>query len=48
MGSAAVFIETHEEPARSPSDGPNMVPLHELGALLKTLRRIDDITKETA
>jgi 2-dehydro-3-deoxyphosphooctonate aldolase (KDO 8-P synthase) len=48
VGSAAVFIETHEEPARSPSDGPNMVPLHELGALLKTLRRIDDITKETA
>ncbi|MAP17950.1 MAG: 3-deoxy-8-phosphooctulonate synthase [Aurantimonas sp.] len=48
VGSAAVFIETHEEPARSPSDGPNMVPLHELGALLKTLRQIDDIAKQAA
>ncbi|MBR9823294.1 MAG: 3-deoxy-8-phosphooctulonate synthase [Rhodobacteraceae bacterium] len=46
VGTGAVFIETHEEPARSPSDGPNMVPLHELGALLKTLRKIDDIAKQ--
>ena len=45
VGTAAVFIETHEEPARSPSDGPNMVPLKDLGALLRTLRRIDDIAK---
>lgn len=28
VGVAAVFIETHEDPAKSPSDGPNMIPLH--------------------
>lgn len=46
VGSGAVFIETHEEPARSPSDGPNMVPLHELSALLQKLRQIDDVVKQ--
>lgn len=45
VGCAAVFIETHEEPARSPSDGPNMVPLSQLAKLLKTLRLIDDVQK---
>lgn len=42
VGCAAVFIETHEDPDNAPSDGPNMVPVAELGGLLKTLRgRID-------
>ena len=45
VGCAAVFIETHEEPARSPSDGPNMVPLSQLAKLLKSLRMIDDVQK---
>lgn len=46
VGVAALFIETHEEPARSPSDGPNMVPLDMLGGLLKKLRLLDDISKQ--
>ena len=45
VGTAAVFIETHEEPARSPSDGPNMVPLDALKDLLATLRAHDALTK---
>ncbi len=45
VGVSAVFIETHEEPARSPSDGPNMVPLAEMGALMTRLRDIDRLVK---
>ncbi len=45
VGVSAVFIETHEEPARSPSDGPNMVPLAEMPALLSRLKALDDLTK---
>jgi len=45
VGCAAVFIETHEEPERSPSDGPNMVPLGEMPALLAALKRLDGIAK---
>lgn len=45
VGCAAVFIETHEEPARSPSDGPNMVALDEMAPLLKRLKALDDLTK---
>ncbi|MDD9922091.1 MAG: 3-deoxy-8-phosphooctulonate synthase [Boseongicola sp.] len=45
VGVGGVFIETHEEPARSPSDGPNMVALSEMPALLKRLKALDDITK---
>ncbi len=45
VGVSAVFIETHDEPARSPSDGPNMVPLDEMETLLKSLKALDDITK---
>lgn len=45
VGTAAVFIETHEEPARSPSDGPNMVPLDALKDLLAMLRAHDTLTK---
>ena len=39
VGVSAVFIETHEEPARSPSDGPNMVPLAEMEALMTRAAR---------
>ena len=45
VGVSAVFIETHEEPARSPSDGPNMVPLAEMEALMTRLRDIDRLVK---
>ncbi|MEO0637789.1 MAG: 3-deoxy-8-phosphooctulonate synthase [Pseudomonadota bacterium] len=37
IGVSAVFIETHEDPDRAPSDGPNMVPLDKLEALLTEL-----------
>lgn len=45
VGCAAVFVETHEEPSRSPSDGPNMVRLNDMGALLTRLKALDDLTK---
>jgi 2-dehydro-3-deoxyphosphooctonate aldolase (KDO 8-P synthase) len=46
VGCASVFIETHETPETSPSDGPNMVPLGEMAALLSRLKRIDQVAKE--
>ncbi len=45
VGVAAVFIETHPDPDHAPSDGPNMVPLGELEALLKMLQAFDGIAK---
>ncbi len=45
VGAGAVFIETHEDPDNAPSDGPNMVPISDLGRLLQGLRAIDDLTK---
>ena len=45
VGVSAVFVETHEEPARSPSDGPNMVRLDEMQALLTRLKALDTVTK---
>jgi 2-dehydro-3-deoxyphosphooctonate aldolase (KDO 8-P synthase) len=45
VGVSAVFVETHEEPARSPSDGPNMVALAEMEALLKQIKALDDVRK---
>jgi 2-dehydro-3-deoxyphosphooctonate aldolase (KDO 8-P synthase) len=40
MGVEGIFLETHDDPAQSLSDGPNMVPLAELPALLRDLRAI--------
>ena len=48
VGVAGVFIETHDDPDNAPSDGPNMVPLHEMKALLSYLRDLDAFTKERA
>jgi len=48
IGVAAVFIETHENPERAPSDGPTMVPLGEMHALLARLKAFDALAKETA
>jgi 2-dehydro-3-deoxyphosphooctonate aldolase (KDO 8-P synthase) len=45
VGVAGLFIETHEAPERAPSDGPNMVPLSELEALLAELKAFDAIAK---
>ncbi|HTL58472.1 MAG TPA: 3-deoxy-8-phosphooctulonate synthase [Candidatus Limnocylindrales bacterium] len=39
-GANGVFIETHPQPNRALSDGPNMIPLAEMPALLKTLRQV--------
>jgi len=41
VGCAALFIETHQDPDNAPSDGPNMVPLNELEALLTRLRAVE-------
>jgi 2-dehydro-3-deoxyphosphooctonate aldolase (KDO 8-P synthase) len=45
VGVAGVFIETHQNPDRAPSDGPNMVPLKEMEALLAELKRFDELAK---
>jgi 2-dehydro-3-deoxyphosphooctonate aldolase (KDO 8-P synthase) len=45
VGVAGVFIETHENPDRAPSDGPNMVPLKDMEALLRRLQDFDRISK---
>jgi 2-dehydro-3-deoxyphosphooctonate aldolase (KDO 8-P synthase) len=45
VGVAAVFMETHEDPDRAPSDGPNMVPLRALPELLETLIAFDRLAK---
>jgi 2-dehydro-3-deoxyphosphooctonate aldolase (KDO 8-P synthase) len=45
VGVGAIFMETHEDPDNAPSDGPNMVPLNEVKALLKKLTEIDRLVK---
>ena len=45
VGVAAVFIETHENPDKAPSDGPNMVPLNELEELMRQIMAIDKLAK---
>ena len=45
IGVAAVFMETHQDPDRAPSDGPNMVHLKALPALLGTLLELDRLAK---
>ena len=48
IGVAAVFMETHPDPDRAPSDGPNMVPTAELPDLLETLVAFDRLAKGCA
>src|ERR671924_605361 len=48
VGVAGVFIETHPDPDRAPSDGPNMVPLREFEGLIKTLMEFDALAKRPA
>ncbi len=45
VGVAAVFIETHPDPDHAPSDGPNMIPLREMPALIARLKRFDEVAK---
>lgn len=45
VGVAAVFIETHPDPDRAPSDGPNMVPMTEFEPLLAELLEFDALAK---
>jgi 2-dehydro-3-deoxyphosphooctonate aldolase (KDO 8-P synthase) len=44
-GVAGIFIETHQDPDRAPSDGPTMLPIAELPALLERLLEIDRVAK---
>jgi 2-dehydro-3-deoxyphosphooctonate aldolase (KDO 8-P synthase) len=45
VGVAGLFIETHQDPEKAPSDGPNMIPLRELESLLKRLMQFDALAK---
>ncbi|MGX1740433.1 3-deoxy-8-phosphooctulonate synthase [Bosea sp. NPDC055353] len=46
VGVAGVFIETHPDPDKAPSDGPNMIPLKQFGALVGSLMEIDAVVKK--
>jgi len=48
VGIAGLFIETHQDPDRAPSDGPNMVPLREFEALMRDLMALDRVAKSLA
>ena len=45
IGVAGVFVETHQDPDNAPSDGPNMVPLDDMEALLARLQAFDQLAK---
>ena len=47
VGVAGVFIETHQDPDRAPSDGPNMVPLKQMHGLLQRLVEFDRLAKNS-
>jgi 2-dehydro-3-deoxyphosphooctonate aldolase (KDO 8-P synthase) len=46
VGIAGIFIETHQDPDRAPSDGPNMIPLKEMEGLLRRLIAFDRLAKQ--
>ena len=46
-GVAGLFMETHPDPDKALSDGPNAWPLDKMRALLETLKAIDDCVKKT-
>lgn len=46
VGVAGLFIETHQDPDKAPSDGPNMVPLKEFEGLLRDLMEFDRLAKK--
>ena len=47
VGVSALFIETHEDPDNAPSDGPNMIPIDQMQALIGRLRQFDDLAKQS-
>jgi 2-dehydro-3-deoxyphosphooctonate aldolase (KDO 8-P synthase) len=48
VGVAGVFMETHQDPDKAPSDGPNMVKLADMPQVLETLKEFDFISKKAA
>jgi len=46
VGVSALFIETHQDPDNAPSDGPNMIPIERMEALICELRAFDDLRKQ--
>jgi len=48
VGVAGVFIETHQDPDKAPSDGPNMIPLADMEGLLRILIAFDKVAKAAA
>ena len=47
-GIAGIFMETHPNPAKALSDGPNAWPLQHMKVLLQTLKQLDTLTKQAA
>lgn len=45
VGCASIFMETHPDPDHAPSDGPNMIPLAEMPAVLARLKAFDTLAK---
>ena len=45
VGVAAVFMETHQDPDKAPSDGPNMIPIDQLPEIVETLLELDRLAK---
>ncbi len=45
LGIAGVFLETHQDPDKAPSDGPNMIRLHDMPALIDSLMAFDRLAK---
>jgi 2-dehydro-3-deoxyphosphooctonate aldolase (KDO 8-P synthase) len=45
VGVAGIFIETHQDPDKAPSDGPNMIPLKDMEPLLQRLLHFDKLAK---
>ena len=45
VGIASLFIETHDDPDKAPSDGPNMLRLDDMEQVLSQLKKIDEVTK---
>ena len=46
VGVAGIFMETHENPDKAPSDGPNMIKLDKMSKIIKKLIEIDNLVKE--
>jgi 2-dehydro-3-deoxyphosphooctonate aldolase (KDO 8-P synthase) len=45
VGVAAVFMETHPDPDKAPSDGPNMIPMKQLHGIVEMLLELDRFAK---